>query len=124
MSNPMDDVPTSGGMNTSSNNGNNNSKKRDSQTLGYINISLGGYRIGSIQVETNPYNFSTNPAHKSLVDLFSYELPSDELKSEVLELINQFGLEFNCQLAGTEKNVQPSVDYATKFAGRSKRTIK
>lgn len=120
----MDDVPTSGGMNTSSNNGNNNSKKRDSQTLGYINISLGSCRIGSIQVETNPYGFSTNPVHRALVDLFSYDLSSDELKSEVTELINQFGIEFNCQLAGTEKKVEPSVDYSAKFAGRSKRTIK
>ncbi len=124
MSSPMDDVPVTGGMNTSSNNSNNNSKKRDSQTLGYINVSLGGMRIGSIQIETNPYGFATNPIHKSLIELFSYDLSSEELKAEVSELIEQLGIEFNCQLAGSEKNVTAAVDYSTKFAGRSKRTLK
>ena len=121
MSNPFDDVPVTGGMNTSSGN---TSKKRDSQTLGYINLTLGGMRVGSIQVETNPYGFATNPIHKSLVELFSYDLSSEELKTEVSELINQLGIDFTCQLAGSEKNVEPAVNYASKFAGRSKRTIK
>lgn len=126
MSSPMDDVPVSGGMNTASGNSSSNStgKKRDSQILGYINISIGGMRVGSISVETNPYNFSTNKVHKALVDLFSYDLSPEELKAEVADLISQHGIEFNCQLAGVEKQVEPVVDYAAKFAGRSKRTIK
>ena len=121
---PMDDIPTTGGMNTSSSNTGSTSKKRESTTLGYVNISIGGMRIGSVQIETNPYGFSSNPVHKSLVELFSYDLTPDELKSEVSELIETLGIEFNCQLAGSEKNIQPTVDYASKFSGRSKRTIK
>lgn len=125
MSNPYDDVPVSGGMNTaSSSTGNTRNTKRDSQTVGYVNVSIGGMRVGSISVETNPYNFSTNKVHKALVDLFSYDLSPEELKAEVADLISQHGIEFNCQLAGVEKQVEPVVDYAAKFAGRSKRTIK
>lgn len=124
MSSPMDDVPVTGGMNTASSNNSNNNKKRDSQTLGYINISLGGMRVGSVQIETNPYGFTTNPAHRALVDLFSYDLNAEELKAEVLELINQLGVEFNCQLVGVERQVVPAVDYAAKFANRTKRTLK
>lgn len=121
---PMDDVPTTGGMNTSSSNTGSTSKKRDSQTLGYVNISIGGMRVGSVQIETNPYGFSSNPVHKSLVELFSYDLTPEELKAEVSELIQSLGIEFNCQLAGSEKNIQPTVDYASKFANRSKRNLK
>lgn len=121
---PMDDVPTTGGMNTSSSNTGSTSKKRDSQTLGYINISIGGMRVGSVQVETNPYGFSSNPVHKALTELFSYDLSSDELKAEVLELIQQLGIEFSCQLAGVDKQVTPAVDYSSKFANRSKRNLK
>lgn len=125
MSSPMDDVPVSGGMNTASGNTTGNTRKtRDSQTVGYINVSVGGMRVGSIQVETNPYGFSSNPVHKSLVELFSYDLSADELKTEVLELIQQLGIEFSCQLAGVEKQVTPVVDYSSKFSNRAKRTIK
>ena len=125
MSNPYDDVPVTGGMNTASGNtAGNTSKKRDSQTVGYINVSLGGYRIGSIQIESVPFNFTTNPAHRALVELFSYDLSSEELKAEVLELIQQLGIEFSCQLAGVERQVTPAVDYSSKFANRAKRVIK
>ena len=121
---PMDDIPTTGGMNTSSSNTGSTSKKRESTTLGYVNISIGGMRIGSVQIETNPYGFSSNPVHKSLVELFSYDLTPDELKSEVSELISTLGIDFNCQLSGNEKQVTPAVDYSSKFANRAKRTIK
>lgn len=124
--NPLDDVPVTGGMNTSGN-GNtssNNTRKRDSKTVGYINVTIGDYRVGSVQIETNPYGFATNPVHKSLVELFSYDLTSEELKAEVKELIDTLGIEFTCQLAGNEKNVESAVDYSAKFAGRAKRTIK
>ena len=126
MSSPMDDVPVTGGMNTASGNTGSNTRngKRESTTVGYINLTLGGSRIGSIQIETNPYGFSSNPAHKALVELFSFDLSSEELKIEVLELIKTLGVDFSCQLAGAEKVVTPVVDYAAKFAGRSKRTIK
>lgn len=124
MSSPMDDVPVSGGMNTASSSTGNTNKKRDTKTVGYINLTLGGHRVGSIQVETNPFSFTTNPVHAALVELFSYDLSPEELKAEVADLISQHGIEFNCQLAGVEKQVEPVVDYAAKFAGRSKRTIK
>ncbi|MFW9600924.1 MAG: hypothetical protein ACMV1B_01220 [Prevotella sp.] len=124
MSSPMDDIPTTGGMNTSSSNTGSTSKKRESTTLGYVNISIGGMRVGSVQVESNPYGFSSNPIHKSLVELFSYDLTPDELKAEVSELIETLGIEFNCQLAGSEKQVTPAVDYSSKFSNRTKRTIK
>lgn len=120
MSSPMDDIPVQGGMSTTGN----TTKKRDTKVVGYINLSLGGHRVGSVQVETNPFGFATNPVHAALVELFSYDLTSDELKSEVQELINQLGIEFTCQLAGLNKEVTPAVDYAAKFAGRSKRNIK
>lgn len=126
MSNPFDDVPATGGMNTASSNSNtgNTTKKRDTKVVGYINLSLGGHRVGSVQVETNPFGFATNPVHAALVELFSYDLTSDELKAEVQELIQQLGIEFSCQLAGVERQVTPAVDYSSKFAGRSKRNIK
>ena len=125
MSNPMDDVPATGGMNTaSSNSSTTRNTKRDSKTVGYINLTLGGHRVGSIQIETNPYGFQTNPVHSALVDLFSFDLTSEELKTEVQELIDQMGIEFSCQLAGVERQITPAVDFSAKFANRTKRTIK
>lgn len=124
MSNPFDDIPASGGMNNTSSNNNSNTRKRESTTVGYINLTLGGYRVGSIQIETNPYNFASNPVHKALVELFSFDLTSEELKAEVSELIETLGIEFTCQLAGVEKSITPVVDFSSKFANRTKRTIK
>lgn len=124
MSSPMDDVPVSGGMNTASSSTGNTNKKRDTKTVGYINLTLGGHRVGSIQVETNPFSFTTNPVHAALVELFSYDLSPEELKAEVADLINTLGVDFTCQLAGVEKQVTPAVDYSSKFSNRTKRTIK
>ena len=124
MSSPMDDIPATGGMNTASSSTGNTTKKRDTKTVGYINLTLGGHRVGSILVETNPFSFATNPVHAALVELFSYDLNSDELKVEVTELINTLGVDFTCQLAGVEKQVTPAVDYSSKFSNRTKRTIK
>ena len=124
MSSPMDDVPVSGGMNTASSSTGNTNKKRDTKTVGYINLTLGGHRVGSIQVETNPFSFTTNPVHAALVELFSYDLSHEELKAEVADLINTLGVDFTCQLAGVEKQVTPAVDYSSKFSNRTKRTIK
>lgn len=124
MSSPMDDIPATGGMNTASSSTGNTNKKRDTKTVGYINLTLGGHRVGSIQVETNPFSFTTNPVHAALVELFSYDLSPEELKAEVADLINTLGVDFTCQLAGVEKQVTPAVDYSSKFSNRTKRTIK
>ena len=124
MSSPFDDVPATGGMNTASSSTGNTNKKRDTKTVGYINLTLGGHRVGSIQVETNPFSFTTNPVHAALVELFSYDLSPEELKAEVADLINTLGVDFTCQLAGVEKQVTPAVDYSSKFSNRTKRTIK
>lgn len=126
MSSPMDDVPVSGGMNTASGNSSSNStgKKRDSQILGYINISIGGERVGSLAIETNPYNFKTNEVHTALVDLFSLNLTPEQLKQGVESLI-QYGVEFNCQLASkVAEKPKPKVDFSSMFAGATKREIK
>ena len=119
--NPFDDVPVTGGMNTTGN-GNNapRGKKTDSKKLGYVNVTVGGHRIGTITIETEPFGFQTNPMHETLLQLFSLDITSEQLNEGLQEILS-FGVEFDPQFASKPKaQHKPTIDFAAKFGAKTR----